>query len=290
MNGSQLPMKDETEQTPDEVANVAIISDATDQNFDQYVELSKRVPIILDMWAPWCGPCRQLGPLLEKAVTEAGGRVGLAKVNVDENPAVAQAFRVQGIPAVFLLLGGSPAPLFTGAIPAAQVAQVVTKVVDLAAEQGITGTLQGAGVGSTTPQAAEEPSEAAEIEAAREAIENQEWAQALEICENYLRDNPAESSKVEPLVARAQLGMRSAKAQVKPEATANDVAAQLDLADAEMNNDEYVVAMNRLLTLVSETEGEERDAVRRRLVEYFMLLGDNPAVTQARQRLATLLY
>ncbi|WP_262360609.1 thioredoxin family protein [Mobiluncus holmesii] len=88
--------------------------DVTDETFSQLLELSKTVPFLLDMWAPWCAPCRQLGPILEKAVQQAGGRVALAKVNVDESPAIGQAFRVQSIPAVFLLMNGQPAPLFNG--------------------------------------------------------------------------------------------------------------------------------------------------------------------------------
>lgn len=284
-----------------------VVRDVTDDTFAQLLELSRTVPFILDMWAPWCGPCRQLGPNLEKAVKKAGGRVALAKVNIDENPAIGQAFRVQSIPAVFLLMNGQPAPLFNGALPASAVQEVVSKVIELAEKEGVTGRVQtdGAGeagsadgaeaAGATAPDAP--PAVAEEIETALKLQAKGEYDQAIETLETYLKANPGESSQVEPLLAKIRLQARSAEAEPAGEsagkgaqAASGEVAAQLEAADAQMNAGDAAGALSRLLGVVAETSGEDRDAARARLVEYFSILGDDPLVPAMRSKLATLLY
>lgn len=285
-----------------------LVRDVTDDTFAKLLELSRTVPFILDMWAPWCGPCRQLGPVLEKAVAQAGGRVALAKVNVDENPAIGQAFRVQSIPAVFLLINGQPAPLFNGALPASAVQEVISKVIELAEQEGVTGRVQtdeagtagttdGAAGAGGTPAPGAPPAVAEEIETALKLQAQGEYDQAIETLETYLKANPGESSKVEPLLAKARLQARSAVAEPAGAATGQgaqavtgEVAAQLEAADAQMNAGDAAGAMSRLLGVVAETSGEDRDAARARLVEYFSILGDDPLVPAMRSRLATLLY
>ncbi|WP_311496993.1 tetratricopeptide repeat protein [uncultured Mobiluncus sp.] len=281
-----------------------VVRDVTDDTFAQLLELSRTVPFILDMWAPWCGPCRQLGPNLEKAVKKAGGRVALAKVNIDENPAIGQAFQVQSIPAVFLLMNGQRAPLFNGALPASTVQEVVSKVIELAEKEGVTGRVQtdgageagaadGAGAaGATAPDAP--PAVAEEIETALKLQAKGEYDQAIETLENYLKANPGESSKVEPLLAKIRLQARSAEAEPTGEpagqGASGEIAAQLEAADAQMNAGDAAGAMSRLLGVVAEASGEDRDAARARLVEYFAILGDDPLVPAMRSKLATLLY
>ena len=281
-----------------------VVRDVTDDTFAHLLELSQTVPFILDMWAPWCGPCRQLGPNLEKAVKKAGGRVALAKVNIDENPAIGQAFQVQSIPAVFLLMNGQRAPLFNGALPASTVQEVVSKVIELAEKEGVTGRVQtdgageagaadGAGAaGATAPDAP--PAVAEEIETALKLQAKGEYDQAIETLENYLKANPGESSKVEPLLAKIRLQARSAEAEPTGEpagqGASGEIAAQLEAADAQMNAGDAAGAMSRLLGVVAEASGEDRDAARARLVEYFAILGDDPLVPAMRSKLATLLY
>lgn len=285
-----------------------LVRDVTDDTFAKLLELSRTVPFILDMWAPWCGPCRQLGPVLEKAVAQAGGRVALAKVNVDENPAIGQAFRVQSIPAVFLLINGQPAPLFNGALPASAVQEVINKVIELAEQEGVTGRVQtdetgaagatdGAAGATGTPAPDASPAVAEEIETALKLQVQGEYDQAIGTLETYLKANPGESGKVEPLLAKARLQARSAVAEPAGAATGQgaqavtgEVAAQLEAADAQMNAGDAAGAMSRLLGVVAETSGEDRDAVRARLVEYFSILGDDPLVPAMRSRLATVLY
>lgn len=109
--------------------------DVTDATFEELVvKRSHEVPVVVDLWAPWCGPCRTLGPVLEKVIGETGGQVELAKVNVDENPAVASAFRVQSIPAVFAVVGGRAVDSFIGALPEHQVRAWVERLAPAESE------------------------------------------------------------------------------------------------------------------------------------------------------------
>jgi putative thioredoxin len=104
--------------------------DVTDATFQtDVIERSSTVPVVVDLWAEWCGPCKQLGPILEKVVADTGGKVELAKVDIDANPQVAQAFRVQSIPAVFAIVDGRPVDQVLGAMPEAQVAEFVQKLL-----------------------------------------------------------------------------------------------------------------------------------------------------------------
>ena len=131
--------------------------DVTDETFAQALELSRTVPVVVDLWAEWCGPCKQLSPILEKVVTELDGRLVLAKVDVDANPQLSQAFRAQSIPMVVALLAGQPVPLFTGAVPEQQVREVLAQLLQLAAQNGVTGRLEvqgGTAVGRAACRAA----------------------------------------------------------------------------------------------------------------------------------------
>jgi putative thioredoxin len=112
--------------------------DVTDATFQtEVLDRSNTTPVVVDLWAPWCGPCRQLGPILEKVVDETDGKVVLAKVNVDENPQISQAFRVQGIPAVYALSGGTVVDGFVGAQPEAPVRTFVEKLLPSAEDEKV---------------------------------------------------------------------------------------------------------------------------------------------------------
>jgi putative thioredoxin len=153
--------------------------DVTDQNFQaDVVARSATVPVIVDLWAPWCGPCTTLGPMLERAVADTGGAVELAKVNVDENPRIAQTFGVQSIPAVFAIADGQVVDQFIGALPEAEVAAFVQRLAPVPSEAD---TLAAAGDEASLRRALElEPDHAAATEAlARILIDRGDAAGAL---------------------------------------------------------------------------------------------------------------
>src|SRR5690606_17397295 len=161
------------------------------------LELSRTVPVVVDLWAEWCGPCKQLSPVLERVVTELAGRVVLAKVDVDANPQLQQAFNAQSIPMVVALVGGQPVPLFTGAVPEEQVRQVFGQLLQLAAQQGVTGTVP---VGDGTQQTEGEAPLPPLHQQAFDAIQAGDFAGAIAAYEQALAENPRDDQ------ARAGLG------------------------------------------------------------------------------------
>lgn len=276
------------------------ILDVTDATFGQIMELSRTVPIVVDLWADWCGPCKQLSPILEKVVTELGGRVVLAKVDVDANPQIAQSFRAQSIPMVVALIAGQPVPMFTGAVPEEQVRQVFDQLLQLAAQQGVTGS-----VAPEAPDAdAEDPSE---LEQPREAplpplhaeafaaIEAGDYATAITAYTKALAENPRDEE------ARAGLGQVRLLDRVQGldlhEARAAaaeaplDVNAQFAVADLDISGGHVDDAFGRLLELFAALPADERSPVRERLVELFGLIGtSDPRVIAARNRLSSMLF
>lgn len=274
----------------------SLVMDVTDDSFAQILELSRTVPVVVDLWAEWCGPCKQLSPVLEKVVAELGGRVVLAKVDVDANPQLSQAFRAQSIPMVVALLAGQPVPLFTGAVPEQQVREVFAQLLQMAAQNGVTGTVDV--TGEAAPDEAAEPAEPelpplhAE---AFDAIEAGDYARAATAYEQALAENPRDED------ARAGLGqvrllarvqgldlqaVRAAAAAAPLDQEAQFAAADLDLAGGHVED-----AFGRLLDLFAALPNDERAPVRERLVELFGLIGDSdPRVLRARGRLTSLLF
>ncbi len=276
------------------------IVDVTDATFGQIMELSRTVPIVVDLWAEWCGPCKQLSPILEKVVTELGGRVVLAKVDVDANPQLAQSFRAQSIPMVVALIAGQPVPMFTGAVPEEQVRQVFDQLLQVAAQNGVTGSVAGgaADAEDTGSEDSGEPQEAplpplhAEAFA---AIEAGDYATAISAYEKALAENPRDED------ARAGLGQMRLldrvqgldlqEARSAAAAAPLDVSAQFAVADLDVAGGHVEDAFGRLLDLFAALPGDERAPVRERLVELFGLIGaGDPRVIAARNRLSSLLF
>jgi putative thioredoxin len=229
-------------------------------------------------------------------VTELGGRLLLAKVDVDANPQLSQAFRAQSIPMVVALVGGQPVPLFTGAVPEQQVREVFAQLLQVAAQNGVTGTVavDGDEQGDGEPMDAEPPLPPLHAEAF-DAIEAGDYARAVAAYEQALTENPRDTD------ARTGLGqvrllqrVQDADLQQARDAAAadpSDIEAQFLVADLDLAGGHVDDAFGRLLDLFADLDSDERGPVRERLVELFTLVGDSdPRVIRARGRLANLLF
>jgi putative thioredoxin len=274
-------------------ASGALVRDVTDATFGQILELSRTVPVVVDLWAEWCGPCKQLSPILEKVVGELAGRLVLAKVDVDANPQIAQGFRAQSIPLVVALVGGQPVPLFTGAVPEEQVREVFSQLLQLAAQNGVTGTVD-AGAESDADAPEEPPLPPLHAEAFA-AIEDGDYARAESAYERALAENPRDADAQAGLgqvrlLQRVQ-GADLQQARAAAAAAPTDIEAQLLVADLDLSGGHVDDAFGRLLELFAAQPADDRAPVRARLLELFGLVGDaDPRVIRARGRLASLLF
>lgn len=269
-------------------APAGVIIDVTEAGFQaDVIDQSSTVPVVLDLWATWCEPCKQLSPILEKLAAQAGGRWILAKVDVDAQPRIAQALQVQSIPSVFAVVKGQVLPLFQGVYPEAQITQVLGELLKVATEQGVTGT-----VGDPTAQAPAQPAEEPldpRYAAAFDAVEAGDWDRAEAAYRELLQQTPNDSDAQAGL-AMVGLYKRSESAVLTPAAAVTDVDAQLDLADADALNSDWAAAFARLIATIKATSGEDRDRTRSRLLELFLIADQDPAVAPARTALASALF
>lgn len=271
-----------------------VVVDATDETFGQILELSRTVPVVVDLWAEWCGPCKQLSPIIEKVTRELGGRVLLAKVDVDANPQLAQSFRAQSIPMVVALIAGQPVPMFTGAVPEQQVRDVFAQLLQVAAQNGVTGSLSvgGEAEAPSTPEEPELPPLHAEAFA---AIEAGDYSAAIRAYEKALAENPRDEEAIAGLgqvrlLDRVQgLDLQAARAAAADGPL--DVQAQFDVADLDLAGGHVDDAFARLLDLFAQLPSDQRTPVRERLIELFGLIGAGDSrVVAARNRLSSLLF
>jgi putative thioredoxin len=269
------------------------VIDVTEQSFQaEVLERSLQVPVVVDLWATWCGPCKQLSPVLERLAEAGNGSWILAKVDVDANPRIAQAFGVQSIPMVVAVAGGQPVDAFTGALPEPQIRQWITALLD-ALRDRMPGIAQAEAGGTADGEPAEEP-EDPRFTAAEEALERGDYAAAEAAYQQILAAEPANEQATAALaqvrfLARAEAADPSAVARA--DAAPDDVDAQLAAADAEIAADGVEAAFDRLVKAVGRTAGDERDRVREHLLGLFELFpADDPRVSAARRALARALF
>lgn len=274
----------------------SLVLDVTDATFEQIAQLSSVVPVVFDLWAEWCQPCKTLSPIIEKVTREFGGRVLLAKVDVDANPGLAQAFQAQSIPTVVALIGGRPVPLFQGALPEDQVREFFGQLVQLAEQNGVTGRVDAPdldGMGEKLPPA--EPQIPEAHRAAVDAAERGDFVSAIAEWEAVLQKAPAD---VEAKAALAQMrllyrlqGLTVDEIRSAAAADQGDVDAQMRVADLDLSGGHIEDAFLRLLDLFEHGDDEARAKIRERMLELFEVVGlADPRVIAARGRLASLLY
>lgn len=276
----------------------SLVIDVTDATFQDVLQLSTVVPVIVDIWAEWCGPCKQLSPILEQLTAEYDGRVVLAKVDADTNPQLVQAFQAQSIPTVAAVIGGRPLGLFVGALPEAQVRDVYEQVLQAAEQNGVTGrvTVDGAAAPTDAEQGEPEPEPLPpHHQAAYDAIERGDYATAVEEYKTAILQDPHDQMAVAGLAQVSLLdrlnGRTADEIRAAAAAGPQDVQAQLAVADLDISGGHVDDAFGRLLDLVPTVFGDDREALRVRLVEYFELIGsEDPRVVAARRRLASALY
>ncbi|GGV84027.1 co-chaperone YbbN [Streptomyces thermoviolaceus subsp. thermoviolaceus] len=280
------------------VSPADLVIDVSEATFERDVlQRSAEVPVVIDFWAEWCQPCKQLGPVLERLAVEYNGRFLLAKVDVDANQLLMQQFGIQGIPAVFAVVAGQALPLFQGAAPEAQIRQTLDQLVQVAEQRfGLTGLTVDpeAEPGARAQQKPAGP-HAAALDAAAQALDAGDLGGAVQAYKNVLADDPA-NAEAKLGLAQAELlqrvrGMDVQKVRQEAAEKPGDVQAQIAAADLDLAGGHVEDAFGRLIDTVKRTAGEDRDAARLRLLELFEVVGaEDPRVTAARRALARALF
>ncbi|MCF1596816.1 tetratricopeptide repeat protein [Streptomyces muensis] len=283
------------------VSPADLVIDVDEAGFEREVlQRSAEVPVVIDFWAEWCQPCKQLSPVLERLAVEYNGRFLLAKIDVDANQMLMQQFGVQGIPAVFAVVAGQALPLFQGAAGEAQIRETLDQLVTVAEQRfGLTGLTvdpdaEPGGAAQTAPAEPVGPYDAL-LEAAVQALDAGDLAGAVQAYKNVLSEDPA-NMEAKLGLAQAELLQRVQGVdpqQVRKDAADKpaDVAAQIAAADLDLVGGHVEDAFGRLIDTVGRTVGDDRDAVRLRLLELFEVVGgEDPRVAAARRALARALF
>jgi putative thioredoxin len=278
----------------------AFVVEVTEADFPTVViEQSMTVPVIVDLWTARAQQSVQTAAILDKLADDYAGAFLVARVDIDTSPALAQAFQVQTLPYVVAVIKGQPVPLVADVVPESALRQVIDKLLELAAQNGLTGRVAGApaGDGEEDADAAGpvEPPLPPLHQAAYDAIERDDLPAAIAAYEQALRESPADDLAAVGLV-NVQLMQRTADADAATAVAAADAApddtdATLLAADLEFVEGRVDAAFDRLVEAVRSRSGDERELVRKRLVDLFALLGpDDPQVRRARIALTNALF
>jgi len=286
-----------------------VVKDTTTQTFvKDVIEESRRQPVLVDFWAPWCGPCRQLTPVLEKAVRAAKGKVKLAKMNIDEHPAIPGQLGIQSIPAVIAFVNGQPADGFMGALPEGQVVAFLDRLTKGAAGAEAKDLLKAA----EAELAKGDPAGAADLYAELLAEDNTNVAALAGLARCYVASGAIEQAKqtlamvpegkrneAAVVAARAALDLvEQAKAvgpiaelEQKVAANPNDHQARFDLAVALNGKGNRTEALEHLISIVKLDRKWNDDGARKQLVQFFDAWGPtDQATVEGRKRLSSILF
>lgn len=299
-----------------QAAPADLIKDSDQTKFAKDVlEASRTVPVIVDFWAPWCGPCKQLQPAIEKVVKEAKGAVKLVKINIDQNQMLAQQLRIQSIPAVYAFFGGRPVDGFMGAVPESQVRQFVDRLVQAA------GGAAGGGEGNEIAELLEhakaavaqndmdlaariyseilgaEPTNVAALTGmARYQVQIGDLEQARELLAQ-IPDKERTGSDIAAVQTAIDLAEKAKEAgpigdlQAKATADPKDFQSRLDLAMAYWAADRKQEAIDELLAMIKLDRNWNEAAARQQLLKFFEALGfSDPLAVDGRKRLSTILF
>ncbi len=290
-----------------------IIFDVGAADFETRVmQASIDTPVLVDFWAPWCAPCKQLMPVLEAAVMAAGGQVLLAKVNLDENPELAQALRVQSVPMVFAFFGGQPVNAFQGIQPESQIKVFIDQVLEVARQAqpdalDIPETLAEAAQALAEDKASvaqglyshilqeDEKNVQAYVGLVRSFIALGAPEHAQEMIEQA-PDVIAQSPKFAEAVAALELAQKAPVGGVddllqKVSQSPGDQQAKIDLAEAQFASGDKAAAIQILLESIAQDRAWDEAAARKMLLKFFQALGhSDPLTVQARKKLSSLLF
>jgi putative thioredoxin len=266
------------------------IVDVTEGTFDvEVMERSTKNPVVVSFGDIGSAASVQLSPVLEKLVAEYGGRITLAKIEANANPRLAQAFNLQAIPSVFLVINGQVQPIFQGAQPEAQIRPVFEKILEVAEQMGLKASADVEA--EATQDVPVEPPLDPKYEKAFAAMERQDWDSARSAFQELLAVNPADDDAkaglIQASILERALGLDFAKVLAAPISNLEDLLLH---ADVLLLSGEMQKAFDVLIAEIPTSDAETKNQLRDRVLDYFVLAGDVEEVRTARRRLTNALY